>query len=194
MDTSYADYIISKFSNFLDPFSLTEISIERLCYPVIYATDDMIKGWQGINRGKDVEDDLLTRQSLSKDLPEFEKNTVLHTCITDGAAHILRNKSRESLVQLLGMPKVGKSTLLRKIALLAAQEMKQDPNCPAPLLINLESTMKSEIASKMELIEACFSQYEEFEAYLREKFFQGKVILLLDELDRIDDMNEKLIE
>lgn len=194
MDISYADYIISKNSNFLDPFSLTEISIERLCYPVAYANEDMIKGWQGINKGKDVEDDLLIRQSLIKDLPDFEKQHLAQTHITDGAAHILRNRVRESLVQLLGMPKIGKSTLLKKIALLAAQDMKQDPLAPAPLLISLENVLKNDISSKMELIEACFSQCEEFEAYLREKFFQGKIILLLDELDKVGEMNSKLIE
>ena len=194
MDISYSDYIISKFSNFLDPFSLTEIHTERLCYPVNYASEDIIKGWQGINRGKDAEDDLLTQQSLLKDLPDFERSFIPQTYITDGAAHILQNRNRESLVQLLGMPKIGKSTLLKKIALLAAQEMKQELNSSVPLLINLEITMKNEISSKMELIEACFAQYEEFEAYLREKFFQGKIILLLDELDKVGDMNQKLIE
>ena len=44
MDISYSDYIISKFSNVLDPFSLTEINTERLCYPVNYASEDIIKG------------------------------------------------------------------------------------------------------------------------------------------------------
>lgn len=194
MDSSYADYIISKFSKFLDPFSLSEISTERLCYPISYATEEMVRGWEGINQGKDVEDDLLIRQSLLKDLPGFEKASVSQAYINDGAAHILRNRTRESLIQLLGMPKIGKSTLLKKIALLAAQEMKQDPNSPAPILINLETTFKSEVTSKMELIESCFSQYEEFEAYLRDKFFQGKVILLLDELDKVEEMNQKLLE
>ena len=194
MDISYSDYIISKFSNVLDPFSLTEINTERLCYPVNYASEDIIKGWQGINKGKDVEDDLLIQQSLLKDFPDFEKSFIVQTYIADGAAHILRNRNRENLVQLLGMPMIGKSSLLKKIALLAAQEMKKDINFPVPLLINLEITMKNDISSKMELIEACFAQYEEFEAYLREKFFQGKIILLLDEFDKVCDMNKKLIE
>lgn len=194
MDNSYADYIISKHSKFLDPFSLTEISIERLCYPVVYANEDMIKGWQGISLGKDMEDDLLTKQSLLKDLPSFEKCHLNQTYITDGASHILRNKQRENFVQLVGMPKIGKSTLLKKIALLAAQDMKQDPFAPVPLLINLENAMKDEISSKMEMIEACFSQCEEFEAYLRERFFQGKILLLLDELDKVTDLSKKIIE
>ena len=195
MDTSYADYIISKFSNFLDPFSVTEISTERLCYPVIYASEEMLKGWQVLNQGKDIEDDLLTQQSLLKDLPDFEKSSMGHSYIADGAAHILRNRVRESFVQLIGMPRIGKSTLLKKIALLAAQDMKQEQGSPAPLLVSLEAVMKkSEITSKMELVEACFAQYEEFEAYLRERFFQGRIIMLFDDVDRADDINYKLVE
>lgn len=192
MDNSYADFIICKYSKFLDPFSLTEISTERICYPVSYATEDMFRGWNGAK--VDFEDDLLIRQTLLRDLPEFEKSNLPQTFITDGAAHILRNRMRENFIQLLGMPKIGKSTLLKKLALLAAQDMKQDPSSPAPLLINLESISKLEICSKMELIEACFSQYEEFEAYLREKFFEGRIILLLDELDSVPSMLPKLYD
>jgi hypothetical protein len=37
----------------------------------------------------------------------------------------------------------------------------------------------------MDLIEACFSLYEEFEAFLRENFLHSGMILILDGLDEI---------
>ena len=171
---------------------MSEIPTERICYPVSYANEDLFRGFSSFKKG-DMEDELLVKQSLVKDLPEFERVHLPQTYITDGAAHILRNRFRENFIQLLGMPKIGKSTLLKKIALLAAQDMKTDPSAPAPLLVSLSSLPK-DISSKMELIEACFAQFEEFEAYLRQNFFQGRILLLLDELDSAPGLNEKLAD
>lgn len=193
MDIAYADYIISKFSNFLDPFSLNDLSTERLCYPISYASEEVLKGLQGISKGKDAEDDILLQQSLKKDLPDFE-NPFTYPTITDGAAYIIKNYSKEPLIQLVGMPITGKSSLLRKIALLAAQSFKSGRSSHLPLLVNSEIFIQQQVSSKMELIESCFSQYEEFEAFLREKFFEGQVILLLDELEKAGTLKNKVIQ
>jgi hypothetical protein len=194
MDLSFADFILKKFSNFLDPFSLTEISTERLCYPISYATEDFIKGMHTAYKEKVDEDDLLIRQSLLKDFPELEKDFIRNSYITDGAAYLLKGQTVQPTIQLIGMPKIGKTSLLKKIALLAAQDLKKNPSSPVPLLINSEVILHSQVSTKMEFIESCFSQYEEFEAYLREKFFEGKIILLLDELDKIVSLKIKIIE
>ena len=53
-------------------------------------------------------------------------------------------------------------------------------------LTALASAINSgEIANRMDLIEAWFGFYEEFEAYLRENFFNSRVALILDGLDEI---------
>lgn len=56
----------------------------------------------------------------------------------DGAAHIFANRARENFIMLLGMPKVGKSWLLRKLALISALNALRDSSEPAPLLVNLQ--------------------------------------------------------
>lgn len=194
MDYSFADYLIHKYSSFLDPFSMTEINTERLCYPVSYANEDMIKGLESINKGKDMEDDILVRQSILKDFPDFEKAGNFDSFIADGAAHILNNKNKEPIVQLIGMPKTGKTSLLKKIVFISALQLKANPNSFVPVLVNSEIFAQASITGKMELIEACFTQFEEFEAYLREKFFAGKIILLLDEMQRVGGLNVKIVE
>ena len=193
MDFSFADYIIYKYSVFLDPFSITELNTEHLCYPVSYASKECLEGLHTLSASKDPEDDLLIRQSSKKDLSHFMQTPEVDS-IPDGAAHILKSKSISPYIQLLGMPKIGKSSLLRKLALLAAYALKSDPTAPAPLLVSCEVLLQQPITCKMEMIELCFSQFEEFEAYLREKFFSGKLILLLDEAEKIQSFGYKLVE
>lgn len=193
MDFSFADYIIYKYSVFLDPFSITEIKTECLCYPVSYASKETLEGLNDLCSSKDAEDDIIVRQSLEKDMKYLNKSFPVES-IADGAAHIWNTRNSQALVQLIGMPKIGKTSLLRKIALLAAYTLKSDPKALVPLLINCETLANHPISCKMEMIETCFSQFEEFEAYLREKFFSGKLVLLLDEVEKVQCLGYRLVE
>jgi hypothetical protein len=193
MDFSFADYIIYKYSVFLDPFSITEINTEQICYPVSYASEETLEGLQSLSSSKDCEDDMLIRQSIEKDLSHFDESFESDS-IPDGASHILKSREQHPFVQLLGMPKIGKTSLLRKLALQAAYLLKSDPNGLVPLLVSCEVLLQQQITCKMEMIELCFSQFEEFEAYLREKFFQGKIILLLDEAEKVQSLGYKLVD
>ncbi|CAG9331970.1 unnamed protein product [Blepharisma stoltei] len=193
MEISYANYLISRLSIFKDPFSSTEIQTEMLCYPISYLAEDQLKGLE-CGLLQDIEDHQLIFDSLQKDLPKSEKLSYEHHFIADGAAHLLANSHRENFVFLLGTPKIGKSSLLRKIALLAAQNLKSNSNSPVPLLVNLKKVMEYEVSSMVQFMEACYSQLEEFEAFLRQKFFHGKIILLLDGLDEVKGQKKKVCE
>ena len=76
--------------------------------------------------------------------------------------------------------------MMRKLTYLAADSGSE---FLIPLYVEmteLSSALNSgEIANRMDLIEAWFGIYEEFEAYLRENFFNSRVALLLDGLDEI---------
>ena len=193
MENSYVEFLISKLATFRDPISMSEISTEMLCYPVSFLNSEQLKSLE-TEMNHDPEEDQLTGTSLAHDLPKEESANYHHPNITDGAAHILLNKVREPLVTLLGMPKIGKSSLLRKIALMAAQERLSCPEKPVPVLVDLKKALAPDISSKMEFVEACLSQYEEFEAFLREELFQGRLILLLDGLDSIGCLKYRLAE
>jgi Predicted NTPase (NACHT family) len=153
----------------------------------------VLKGIQEGVKGRDIEDDILMRQTVGKDIPDFELE-FSNRIIADGAAFIYQNQEKEPMVQLIGMPKIGKTSLLRKIAVIAAQDLQANNTSPAPLLVNLGFLASFQISSKMELIESFFSQYEEFEAYLREKFLKGQILLLLDEMDKVPNIKGKIIE
>lgn len=90
-------------------------------------------------------------------MPKNEGGNRVIPCIADGAAHILGNKEREPLVILLGSPKSGKSTLCKKIALLAAMNALDKSEEPVPLLVNLGNVNFANIFSRMDLLEAFLS-------------------------------------
>lgn len=193
MDISYANYLISRLSTTKDPFSTSDVQTEMICYPISYLSGNQLVGLEA-SILQDSEDHQLVFDSLQKDLPISEKTANELNFIADGAAHLLANAHRENLVILLGMPKIGKSSLLRKVALLAALNLKNDPSGPAPLLVNLKRAMDCEITGMMQFMEACYSQFEEHEAFLREKFFKGKLILLLDGLDEVRGLKKRICE
>jgi hypothetical protein len=166
MDFSYADFLIHQYSSFSDPFSQTLLPTERLCYPIFYANEDFLSGLELKGQLKDIEDVVLTRDSYFKDLPAFEKSAQIQCFIPDGAAHILKSLQTEPMIQLLGMPKIGKSSLLRKIVLLSAYALKKDPNSYTPLLVTSEVFRQTPISTSLKNLKRFLE-----ESFMRENSF-----------------------
>lgn len=192
--STYLATLHDQLSVFIDPFSQTHILTERLSYPITYLSSEQLRPISISDSLQDRDDDQLIELSLQQDLPRVEQTSGTHPYITDAAAHILNNRTRDRFVIILGMPKMGKSWLLRKLALLSIQQAKLDSNQPVPLLVPLKNICKFELNSKMDFIEACLGLYEEYEALLRGILFQGRLILLLDGLEDTGNMKDRILE
>jgi hypothetical protein len=192
--STYLKTLHDSLASFTDPFSQTVISTDRLSYPITYLTSEQLRPISISDSLQDRDDDQLIELSLQQDLPRLEYTSTSHPYITDASAHILNNRNRDRFVIILGMPKIGKSWLLKKLALLAVQQARQDSAHPVPLLVPLKSICKFELNSKMDFIEACLGLYEEYEALLRGMLFQGKLMLLLDGLEDTGNIKERVLE
>lgn len=193
MDTqkAYAEQLVSELATFVDPFSKAELRTELQCYPISFLPHEQTPLFD-----RDLDDDQLLWASLQKDLPETEQRFNSPVTISDGAAYLFNNRTKLSVVALLGAPGLGKTSLLRKVALLLAQEARSSPTSPVPLLVDLRALAPQlrQTCNMMEFLELCVGQYEEFEAFLRDHWLSKQVALLLDGLEHTDTAQRRICE
>ena len=193
MDTqkSYAEQLISELATFVDPFSKAELRTELQCYPVSFLAHEHQQQWE-----RDLDDNQQLWVSLQKDLPESEQRFSAPVVISDGAAYLFNNSSKLGLVALLGAPGLGKTSLLRKLALLQAQEARSCSTALIPLLVDLRTLAPQlrQASNMMDFLELCVGQYEEFEAFLRHQWLNRQVALLLDGLEYTETAQRRVCE
>jgi len=193
MDTqkSYAEQLIGELATFIDPFSKAELRTELQCYPISFLPHEHPQWWE-----RDLDDDQQLWASLQKDLPETEQRFSSPVLISDGAAYLFNNSSKLGLVALLGAPGLGKTSLLRKLTLLQAQEARCCSTALVPLLVDLRTLAPQlkQTSNMMEFLELCVGQYEEFEAFLRHQWLNKQVALLLDGLEYTESAQRRVCE
>lgn len=187
---SYVQFVKSEFHSVVDPFTMQALPTELLCNPIAYLTQSEARVYE---QGGDREDMQLLEQAIARDLPITEQGGHSRLAITDGASHLWGSRLQDSYALVLGIPAIGKSTLLKKVAQLCTTSATE-PDSPIPLLVELHKLPLSAFISKMDFIEACFAQVEEYEAFLREKFYTGQLVLLLDGLESTHKYKTSVIE
>jgi hypothetical protein len=190
MQLSYIEFVQTHFQSVTDPFSLQSLPTELLCSPIAYLTQSEARVFE---QPGDREDMQLLENSLKRDLPVIEQVREHRLAITDGASHLWGSRPNDSFALVLGIPAIGKTTMLKKIALLCANDAV-DPESPVPLFVELSKLPPSAFISKMDFLEACFGQVEEYEAFLREKFYTGQLVLLLDGLETSCKYKSSLVD
>lgn len=179
----YLGEVVAELAGFTDPFSGAQVPTERLCYPVTYLSPELRSSIQ--NSAKDRENDQMYEQSLRKDAPKYENLVSEAALIVDGAAHLFANKVREPLVVVVGMPRVGKSGLMRKLALIAALAAEQDREAAVPVLCGAHEVGLGQCKGKAEIFSALRARWTRHAEFLASEDARNGLIWLIDDFEEV---------